>query len=189
MESTTSAWAEACDRQRVILVTPEGSAQRGPGGYGDGTAPQVVDQAVFAAIDRVRRERGTLPGGVFIIGHAEAAADAMRIALQSPRDFGGVIVIEPFVGRSAQDVIRGVDLYGLRIYIAVEDDDRVERLEKALKKSGAKTKVREIDNIFEMSSKRRLKEQERAIEWVLEGMRDKRTRREISRDRPDDWDD
>jgi len=188
-DSRASAWAEACDLQRVVLVTPDGSVQRGPDGYGGGAAPQAVDQQVFAAIDRVRRERGTLPGGVFIIGHAEAAADAMRIALQNPRDFGGVIAIEPYLGRPAQDVIRGADLYGLRVYIAVEDDDRVERLEKTLKKCGAKTKVREIENLFEMSSKRRLKEQERAIEWVLEGLRDKRTRREIRHDRPDDWDD
>ncbi len=186
MRWATERWEEACDRCNAILLTPQGNLGNGTDKYEWSQNLSECAASIHAACEAAAREFKFDRRAIVIVGAADSANLALQLAVDYPEMFCGVIAISPRLGNIRPASMGKHSLDSLRVYFAVNDDSPEEaeakRVAKALKKSGAKTDVADFDDVESMPKKKRLKEQEKSLKWVLKDAHKRAQRRHAEDD-------
>lgn len=182
MRWATENWEEAADRCNAILLTPQGNVAVGTDKYEWSQNLSDCAATIHAACEAAAREFKFDRRAVVLVGTADAGNLALQLAVDYPEMFCGVVAVAPRLGAVRPSSMGKHALDGLRFYFAVNDDspeeDQAKRVAKALKKAGAKTDVDDFDDLDSLPKKKRLKEQEKSLKWVLEDAHKRAKRRQ-----------
>lgn len=167
----TEEWQDAADQVGAILLAVQGPIPRGDDRFEWGQSIEQINGVVLGAIDEVSKKYKIDRRRIAITGFSQGGWAAYHLALRNPGKFVGVIPVAGRFDSEARALVEEADLAGLRAYIMIGEDDRDlssnKQAAKALKKAGAKVKLKEFDDTGHEYPKKRVKEQVSALKYVF----------------------
>lgn len=142
-------WREAAARVGAVLLTPQGTNQRGSS-YNWGDNLDEIEENIMSAIDDVMDKQNIDKKKIVIAGFSQGGQIAYALALRNPDTFCGVI---PVCGlcKESESAFDDDAVKNLRVCILYGSDDEDEILDsnkkaaEKFKQSGAKVSVKAYD--------------------------------------------
>jgi len=174
MATTVDRWRKAAAEVGAVLVCPQGTMRMGDTAYQWGFDLDEIEKNVMKAIDAAMDGYAIDQDHVVLAGFSQGGWITWNLGLRHPDTFCGLIPVGGLYRPEGDGELSAHDVKKLRVFAMVGGDEQKDVIDSnrtvvgRLEKAGAKARLNLYDGVGHDFPKESLKEQVKALKFVLE---------------------
>jgi predicted esterase/Tfp pilus assembly protein PilF len=173
LRMATEHWEDAADIVGAILVTPQGPVSTEEDRFRWDDSPDALD-AILAVIDAVEKDYTIDKERIAVAGYSQGGQAAYLLLARHADRFCGAVSVAGLFDEHGEAAAKSAKLSGRRVYVMIGEDDPEDpelksnrTAEASFTKSGAEVVFRTYPEAGHDFPKQRVREQVRALRYVL----------------------